>query len=67
MWAGAALAQEGTLRVALEPTVRLDPAFASSDSEIAVINAVYDYLVDVDADNASSRGSPTGGRSPTTA
>jgi peptide/nickel transport system substrate-binding protein len=43
---------EGTLRVALEPTVRLDPAFASSDAEIAVLNAVYDYLVDVDVDNA---------------
>jgi peptide/nickel transport system substrate-binding protein len=52
MWNAAAVAQEGTLRVALEPTVRLDPAFASSDSEIAVLNAVYDYLVDVDIDNA---------------
>ena len=48
---GAALAQSGALRVALEPPVRLDPAFASSDSEIAVLNAVYDYLVDVDVDN----------------
>jgi len=48
---GVADAQQGALRVALEPTVRLDPAFASSDAEIAVINAVYDYLVDVDVDN----------------
>jgi peptide/nickel transport system substrate-binding protein len=52
MWSGLAWAQQGHLRVALEPAVRLDPAFASSDSEIAVINAVYDYLVDVDAANA---------------
>jgi peptide/nickel transport system substrate-binding protein len=49
---GSALAQpEGSIRVGLEPVVRLDPAFASSDSEIAVLNAVYDYLVDIDADN----------------
>ncbi|MBW6455234.1 MAG: ABC transporter substrate-binding protein [Trueperaceae bacterium] len=48
---GLAVAQEGALRVALEPPVRLDPAFASSDAEIAVVNAVYDYLVDVDVDN----------------
>lgn len=50
--AAAAQAQSGTLRVALEPPVRLDPAFASADAEIAVLNAVYDYLVDIDADNA---------------
>lgn len=48
---GVAAAQSGALRVALEPPVRLDPAFASSDAEIAVVNAVYDYLVDVDVDN----------------
>lgn len=47
----SAWAQSGTLRVALEPPVRLDPAFASSDAEVAVLNAVYDYLVDIDADN----------------
>ena len=41
----------GTLRVGMEIPVQLDPAFASSDSEISVLNAVYDYLVDVDADN----------------
>jgi peptide/nickel transport system substrate-binding protein len=31
--------------------VQLDPAFASSDSEIAILNAVYDYLIDVDHEN----------------
>jgi peptide/nickel transport system substrate-binding protein len=41
----------GTLRVGMEIPVQLDPAFASSDSEIAILNAVYDYLVDVDAQN----------------
>jgi peptide/nickel transport system substrate-binding protein len=50
--ASAAHAQSGTLRVALEPPVRLDPAFASADAEIAVLNAVYDYLVDIGVDNA---------------
>ena len=49
-----ALAQSiptGTLRVGMESPSKLDPAYASSDAEIAVLNAVYDYLVDVDADN----------------
>ncbi len=41
----------GTLRVAMEIPVQLDPAFASSDVEIAILNAVYDYLVDIDANN----------------
>lgn len=45
--AGAA----GTLRVAMDTPVQLDPPNASSDSEIAILNAVYDYLVDIDADN----------------
>jgi peptide/nickel transport system substrate-binding protein len=48
---GSAAAAEGTLRVAMEIPVQLDPAFASSDAEIAVLNAVYDYLVDIDAAN----------------
>ena len=48
---GTAASAEGTLRVAMEIPVQLDPAFASSDVEIAVLNAVYDYLVDIDADN----------------
>jgi len=41
----------GTLRLATQAVVRIDPAFVSSDQEVAVTNAVYDYLVDVDADN----------------
>jgi peptide/nickel transport system substrate-binding protein len=43
--------QPGTLRVGIEIPVQLDPAFASSDAEIAILNAVYDYLVDIDAAN----------------
>jgi peptide/nickel transport system substrate-binding protein len=42
---------QGTLRFALDIPVQLDPANASSDSEIAILNAVYDYLVDVDHGN----------------
>jgi peptide/nickel transport system substrate-binding protein len=38
----------GLLRVAFDIPVQLDPAFASSDSEIAILNAIYDYLVDID-------------------
>ncbi|MEN8242259.1 MAG: ABC transporter substrate-binding protein [Chloroflexota bacterium] len=37
------------LRVANHPIVQTDPALISSDSEVFVANAVYDYLVDVDA------------------
>jgi peptide/nickel transport system substrate-binding protein len=40
---------EGTLRVAWGTPVNLDPLFASADSEIAFLNAVYDYLVDTNA------------------
>jgi peptide/nickel transport system substrate-binding protein len=48
----AAQAQmESVLRVATEIPVQLDPASASSDAEIAILNAVYDYLVDVDHEN----------------
>jgi peptide/nickel transport system substrate-binding protein len=47
----AAPAAASTLRVALDVPAQLDPAFASSDAEIAVLNAVYDYLVDIDAEN----------------
>ncbi|MBZ0318646.1 MAG: ABC transporter substrate-binding protein [Anaerolineae bacterium] len=36
----------GTLRVAWPAPVTLDPAKASADSEIAFLNAVYDYLID---------------------
>jgi peptide/nickel transport system substrate-binding protein len=47
----AAAPAAGKLTVAWEIPVQLDPAFASSDSEIAILNAIYDYLVDVDAKN----------------
>lgn len=47
----AATAVQDTLRVGMEIPVQLDPAFASSDVEIAILNAVYDYLVDIDAAN----------------
>ena len=40
---------ERALRVAFQPIVQTDPALISSDSEVFVANAVYDYLVDVDA------------------
>ncbi len=41
----------GTLNVAAKAIVNVDPAQISADSEVLVANAVYDYLVDVDADN----------------
>jgi peptide/nickel transport system substrate-binding protein len=47
----AASGQDGNLRLAMEIPVQLDPAFASSDAEIAILNAIYDYLVDIDAAN----------------
>lgn len=47
----AAAGPQGALRVAMDIPVQLDPAFASSDAEIAILNAVYDYLVDVDENN----------------
>ncbi|HXF63437.1 MAG TPA: ABC transporter substrate-binding protein [Caldilineaceae bacterium] len=47
----APAAADATLRVAWEIPVQLDPAFASSDSEISILNAVYDYLVDIDVES----------------
>lgn len=44
--------QQDTFRVAMRPPTRIDPAIIDSDSEIAIANAVYDYLVDVNAENA---------------
>lgn len=41
----------GTFRVAMQPPTRIDPAIIDSDSEIAIANAVYDYLIDIDASN----------------
>jgi peptide/nickel transport system substrate-binding protein len=44
-------AQGDTFRVGMQPPTRIDPAIIDSDSEIAIANAVYDYLVDIDANN----------------
>lgn len=44
-------APSGTLRVATEIPVQLDPALASSDAEILILHSVYDYLVDLNARN----------------
>ena len=35
----------------MQPIVNTDPALLQSDSEILVASHVYDYLVDVDAQN----------------
>jgi peptide/nickel transport system substrate-binding protein len=46
----AARRQSGTLRVAWGGApATLDPLFASADTEIAFLNAVYDYLIDTNA------------------
>ena len=39
---------QGTLRVAFQSLVQTDPALISSDAEVLVANAVYDYLVDIE-------------------
>ena len=45
-----ALAQDtDTLRIAWLTPAILDPRSASGDSEIAILNALYDYLIDTDA------------------
>jgi peptide/nickel transport system substrate-binding protein len=41
----------GVLRVAMQPIVQIDPAFISSDPEVLVASSVYDYLVDITAQN----------------
>ena len=46
---GIASAQGGTLRFAWLTPATLDPRSASGDSEIAILNAVYDYLIETDA------------------
>ncbi len=47
---GIASAQDGNvLRFAWLTPATLDPRSASGDSEIAVLNAVYDYLIETDA------------------
>lgn len=47
----ASAPKSGTLSVAFDPPAQLDPANASSDSEIAILSSVYDYLVDIDTSN----------------
>ncbi len=45
-----ALAQDtNTLRIAWLTPATLDPRSASGDSEIAILNALYDYLIETDA------------------
>ncbi|MFB6285648.1 MAG: ABC transporter substrate-binding protein [Candidatus Bipolaricaulia bacterium] len=44
-------ASSNVLRAAIQPIQQTDPAFISAESEITFANNVYDYLVDVDADN----------------
>jgi peptide/nickel transport system substrate-binding protein len=44
-------AATSTLRIGYDQIVQTDPALISSDAEVSVANAVYDYLVDVDANN----------------
>ncbi len=47
---GIASAQDSsTLRLAWLTPAQLDPRSASGDSEIAILNAVYDYLIETDA------------------
>lgn len=43
--------RQGTLRVTAFPIAQTDPAYISSDAEVLIANHVYDYLVDVDANN----------------
>ncbi len=42
---------QGVLRVAMQPIVKTDPAFISSDPEIIVANSIFDYLVDITPQN----------------
>ena len=44
-------AVQGTLKVSAFPIKQTDPANISSDSEVLIANHVYDYLVDVSAEN----------------
>ena len=44
-------AASNVLRAAVQPLQQTDPAFISAETEIMFANNVYDYLVDVDANN----------------
>lgn len=46
-----ATASAQALRIGTEIPSQLDPAFASADSEILVLSNIYDYLVEIDAQN----------------
>ena len=50
---GIGVMAAGTFRVAMQPPTRIDPAIIDSDSEIAIANAAYDYLIDIDANNVA--------------
>ncbi len=41
----------GMLRLSAVPIAQTDPAYISSDPEVLVAAHVYDYLIDIDADN----------------
>ncbi len=43
--------EERILKVSAFPINQTDPATISSDSEVLIANHVYDYLIDVDAEN----------------
>ena len=47
--ANIAGAQDNSLRIAWLTPATLDPRSASGDSEIAILNALYDYLIETDA------------------
>jgi peptide/nickel transport system substrate-binding protein len=47
----SAAGRQGTLRVTAFPIAQTDPARISSDGEVLIANHVYDYFVDVDAEN----------------
>jgi len=48
---GASAMADGVFTVAMQPTVENDPGLISSDAEIAVANAAYDYLIDIGPDH----------------
>ena len=44
-------APRGRLRVAFDAPANLDPALVSSDTEVSIIGAIYDYLIDITSEN----------------
>jgi peptide/nickel transport system substrate-binding protein len=49
--ASRARQEAGILRVAWNTPADLDPLISSADSEVSFLNAVYDYLIDTDANS----------------